>query len=104
MNWMDAISMMRNELLLVLLLLALIVAEIFFGNNKKAIVSFSILAMLIITIIGFLPNTSGMLFGGMFQSGDMTSLMKGILNLGTFIVFSSVSRMARKRRKSSSNG
>ena len=87
MNWMDAISMMRNELLLVLLLLALIVAEILFGNNKKAIVSFSILSMLFITIIGFLPNVEGILFGGMFQSGEMTSLMKGILNIGTFIVF-----------------
>ena len=71
MNWMDAILILRNEILLVLFLLVVIVAEIFSDDQKKGIVNLSIFSMLIITVIGFLPGSYGNLFG----------------NIGTLVVF-----------------
>ena len=43
--------------------------------------------MFIVSIVEFFGKSGGSIFGGMFISNDMTHLMKGILNIGTLIVF-----------------
>jgi NADH-quinone oxidoreductase subunit N len=79
---------MRHELLLVAITVILLIVEIFLPNTKKQkIILPAILLMAITTVIGFLPGTPGELFGGMYQSTQLTLLLKNILNIGVLIIF-----------------
>lgn len=90
MNWTMVFSLMSNEILLTALLLLIIIQEIFSSKQSphylrnQNFLLFS--GMFIITVLSFVPKPEGELFGGMFVSDSMTSLMKGLLNIGTFIV------------------
>ena len=73
---------MRHELLLVAITVILLIVEIFLPNTqKRKIILPAILLMAAVTIIGFLPGESGELFGGMYQSTQLSMLMKNILNI-----------------------
>jgi len=62
-------------------------AEIFLDPRKKRSINlFSIVLFFIITIIGFLPSSSGSLFGGMYEVSDARLMMKNILNTGSLLV------------------
>jgi NADH-quinone oxidoreductase subunit N len=78
---------MRHELLLIAAALLILMAEIF-GNpaKKRSISIFSVIIFGIITAAGFLPSTTGSLFGGMYVSTGTTMLMKNILNIGVLLV------------------
>jgi NADH-quinone oxidoreductase subunit N len=79
---------MRHELLLITAALLVLIAEIFWNPDKKSSISlFSIILMVVITIIGFLPSPAGSLFGGMYISSGSRLLMKNILNIGVLLVF-----------------
>jgi NADH-quinone oxidoreductase subunit N len=79
---------MRHELLLSVAALLVLIAEIFWNPEKKQGISlFSIILLGVITIIGFLPATTGPLFGGMYISSGTRLLMKNILNIGALLVF-----------------
>ncbi len=79
---------MRHELLLVAITVILLIVEIFLPNTqKRKIILPAILLMAAVTIIGFLPGESGELFGGMYQSTQLSMLMKNILNIGVLIIF-----------------
>jgi len=78
---------MRHEVLLIAAALLILMAEIF-GNpaKKRSISIFSVIIFGLITAAGFLPSTTGTLFGGMYISTGITLLMKNILNVGVFLV------------------
>ncbi len=76
---------MKHELLLTIATLLLLVAEIAI-NDKKKIIPIAITLFGLHTIYGFIGNTSGELFGGMYQNSALIVLMKNILNIGVFIV------------------
>jgi NADH-quinone oxidoreductase subunit N len=78
---------MRHELLLIAAALLILMAEIF-GNpaKKRSISIFSVIIFGIVTAAGFLPSTTGSLFGGMYVSTGTTILMKNILNIGVLLV------------------
>jgi NADH-quinone oxidoreductase subunit N len=79
---------MRHELLLIIAALLVLMAEIFGNQDKKRGISLlSIIIFGVITIAGFIPSTTGSLFGGMYISTGTTLLMKNILNIGAFLVF-----------------
>ncbi len=79
--------MMRHELVLTLAFLTILIAEVFTNENKKEkFRSFGIVLFALVTAIGMLPAPEGTLFGGMYQAGGTTTLMKNILNIGTLIV------------------
>jgi NADH-quinone oxidoreductase subunit N len=79
---------MRHELLLIVAALSVLIAEIFWDQDKKKSISlFSIILFGVITIIGFIPSPSGVLFGGMYVTSGTTILMKNILNIGALLVF-----------------
>ena len=79
---------MRHELLLIVAALSVLIAEIFWDPDKKKSISlFSIILFGIITIFGFIPSTTGVLFGGMYVTSGTTILMKNILNIGALLVF-----------------
>lgn len=80
--------MMRHELLLTAVALIILIAEIFTAdNNKKKLIPFSIVLFALVTILGFLPVQEGTLFGGSYQSSQLTGLMKNVLNVGVLIIF-----------------
>ncbi|MDH5399116.1 MAG: NADH-quinone oxidoreductase subunit N [Cyclobacteriaceae bacterium] len=79
--------LMRNELLLVAAAVIILIADMSFSDeNKRGLYNISLLTMIIITVLGFLPAPSGKLFGGMYITGDIYILMKNILNIATVIV------------------
>ncbi len=89
--------LMRHELLLTLAVLAILVAEIFTGEkNKSRIINFTLVLFALVTIIGFIPVENGTLFGGSFQSSQLTGFMKNTLNLAVLIVFLQAEGWLRK--------
>jgi NADH-quinone oxidoreductase subunit N len=79
--------LMRHELLLTVAALLIIIVEIFRDPEKKKSLSlFLTVLFAIITIIGFIPVQDGILFGGMYVSSQVTTLMKNVLNIGVLIV------------------
>jgi NADH-quinone oxidoreductase subunit N len=79
---------MRHELLLIAITVILLIVEIFLPNTqKRKIILPSILLMAAVTVLGFFPGTPGILFGGMYQSTQLTMMLKNILNIGVLIIF-----------------
>ena len=79
---------MRHELLLIAAALLVLIAEIFWNpEKKKQITLFAVVLFGAITLAGFLPSPSGMLFGGMYVTSGTILLMKNILNIGVLLVF-----------------
>lgn len=80
--------LMRHELLLTLAAMIILIAELSTADYKKqGIRPLSIILMLIVTAVGFLPAPTGSLFGGMFVVNDLRLVMKNVLNIGALIVF-----------------
>ncbi|MCK9220168.1 MAG: NADH-quinone oxidoreductase subunit N [Bacteroidales bacterium] len=79
---------MRHELLLITITVILLIVEIFLPNTQKhKIILPAILLMAAVTLVGFIPGTPGVLFGGMYQSTALTMMLKNILNIGVLIIF-----------------
>jgi NADH-quinone oxidoreductase subunit N len=79
---------MHHELLLAIAAILVLTAEIFTNpTRKKSVCLLSIVLFAVVVIAGFVPvHESGTLFGGMYISSRLTSLMKNILNIGVLIV------------------
>ncbi|MFH1001005.1 MAG: NADH-quinone oxidoreductase subunit N [Bacteroidota bacterium] len=93
---LESFLLMRHEILLVIALVIILIAELS-TENKKSIVNLSIILLLVITAIGFLPVPEGTLFGGMYQTSKLTVLMKNILNIGTTILFFQVADWIKQK-------
>ncbi len=79
---------MRHELLLVIITVILLLVEIFLPKARKhAIIFPSILLMAVVTVLGFIPGPTGVMFGGMYATTGLILTMKNILNIGTLIIF-----------------
>jgi NADH-quinone oxidoreductase subunit N len=92
---------MRHELVLTIVTLILLVAELFISEKSKhKIIPIAIGLFAFNLIIGFLPSTSGSLFGGMYQTTALQLTMKNILNLGVLVVlFQSVKWLKEDENK-----
>jgi NADH-quinone oxidoreductase subunit N len=92
---------MRHELLLVAITVILLLVEIFLPQDKKhKIILPAILLMAMVTIAGFIPGPTGVLFGGMYGTSLLILLMKNILNIGVLIIFTqSVSWLKLEEQK-----
>ncbi len=92
---------MRHELLLVAIAVILLIVEIFLPNDRKRLIIIpSLLLMAGVTVAGFLPGSTGELFGGMYRNTQLTILLKNILNIGVLIVFvQSVDWLKREENK-----
>jgi NADH-quinone oxidoreductase subunit N len=89
--------LMRHEMLLLFVAIAILVAEIFTGDdNKSRIINFTLFLFGLVTIVGFIPGETGNLFGGSFQSSQLTTFMKNVLNLAVLIVFLQAEGWLRK--------
>ena len=84
---LNSFLLMRHEIVLVAVALIILIAEIFTSpQNKGRIRGLAIILFAINTIIGFLPATTGTLFGGMYSTVPLHVVVKNILNIGTLIV------------------
>jgi len=89
--------LMRHELLLTLAAIAVLIAEVSTSEKNKArIIPFALGLFALITAIGFIPGETGNLFGGSFQSSQLTVFMKNVLNLAVLIVFLQAEGWLRK--------
>ena len=87
MDW-GTIMMMRHELLLVAVAVILLIVELNLTSETQGrVVSWALGLFAAHTLIGFFPVETGELFGGMYRSTGLTTLMKNILNIGVLIVF-----------------
>lgn len=83
---LESFLYMRHEILLTLALLVILIAELS-TENKKRVSTIALFTFFIVTVIGFFPVPEGSLFGDMYRSGNLTVLMKNVLNVGTLILF-----------------
>jgi len=82
---LNSMLLMRHELLLTLVILILLVADIFTENKQK--VSYIAVGLFAIyTFLGFIPMQEGSLFGGMYETNNMLSGFKAILNVGVLLI------------------
>lgn len=81
----DSFLLMRHEIILTLLILVLLLAEIF-TNHKEKIILFGMVLFTAHTILGWLPQTEGFLFGKMFQTTGLIHFVKNTLNIGVLIL------------------
>jgi len=84
---LENILIMRHELLLIAMILILLVAEIVSDKKDKSWMVDMVLGLFVVqTLIGFLPNGTGKIFGGMYQSAELLVLVKNVMNIGVFIL------------------
>jgi NADH-quinone oxidoreductase subunit N len=89
--------LMRHELLLTLAAVVVLIAEVSTSSkNKASIIPFTLGLFALVTIIGFIPGQEGTLFGGSYQSSQLTMFMKNVLNLAVLIVFLQAESWLRK--------
>jgi NADH-quinone oxidoreductase subunit N len=82
------ILLMRQEILVTILMVLILIGEVFRTEKQHKIFLQAYIGFFsLITIIGFLPSSSGILFGGMFRTDMSYALLKNVLNIGTLIVF-----------------
>lgn len=94
---LNSFLLMRHELILITVVLLYLASEIIGGSkNKRFSLNFAVVLFLAVTIIGFLPISTGTMFGGMYQTSPAIILMKNILNAGAFIVFLQVVSWLKK--------
>lgn len=92
---------MRSELSLLAIVLILLVVELFSSKDKQvAIINLASGLFLIHTILGFLPNIQGVLFGGMYHHTGLTEMMKSVLNIGVLILILQSSGWLKKKENS----
>jgi len=79
--------LMRHEFLLMALAIFVLIFEVY-SNEKRTsrIIPITIGLFSIITVVGFLPMPTGVLFGGMYQSTELQIFMKNVLNIGVLII------------------
>ena len=78
---------MRDELSLLVVIVLLFLYDTF--GSVKSLKCFSATACVLLlahTIFTIVPGEQVSLFGGMYQSGPATSVIKTILNIGTLLV------------------
>ncbi len=84
----ETISLLRMEILLVIQIFLLIILDLFASERVKS--RYDLIALLMfcaVTVVGFIPQTPGEAFGGMFSSGKLDPVLKSILNIGVILIF-----------------
>lgn len=102
-NYFDNFLYMQSEISLLAVILFLLLYDLIAGERgMRYFQPIAILALLVHTVITFVPHSMGEAFGGMYQYTPMLTIVKGILNIATIIVFlqaKEVFDMDRQRNK-----
>ena len=81
----DSFLLMRHEIILTVILLLVLVAEIF-SKNKMIVFYVATGLFLVHTVIGFIPQQEGFLFGRMYHTNELLHFVKNVLNAGVLII------------------
>lgn len=82
----DFFILMKPELLLLAMILILLVLKLGKGMSNQAMLSLVQVMLLINLLAGFVFNTEGSLFDGMYQTNALLVLQKNILNGGMLMI------------------
>jgi len=83
----DFLLIMKSEMSLTLIIFILLFLKIWDGiKDNAALLNIANVLLFVNLVIGFVFNTDGDLFNGMFHTNGIISLEKNILNLGVFII------------------
>ncbi len=83
----ETFLLMRHELMLIITILVVLLLELILPEHGKSkFIPLTVFAFAANVVVGFLPQSEGIAFGGMFVMSDMQFVMKNILNIGVFIV------------------
>ncbi len=85
MTWSSLYSM-RHEVLLTVLILYQLIADLSEQTERKGVINTTIGLFFVYIIVGFLPAQPAMLFGNMYISDSLRTLLKNILGFSTLIV------------------
>src|SRR5215204_5318438 len=85
MNW-SSIYSMRHEVLLTVLILYQLIADLSEHTERKGVINTTIGLFFVYIIVGFLPAQAATLFGNMYISDSLRTLLKNILGFSTLIV------------------
>lgn len=78
---------MRHELVLVITALLVLIIDLGLKPaSKKSIIPIAIGLFIVNVVLGYLPSSEGVLFGGMYQSTALSVMMKNVLNTGVLII------------------
>ncbi|MBV6477515.1 MAG: NADH-quinone oxidoreductase subunit N [Ignavibacteria bacterium] len=81
----DQFLLMKNEILLIAIAVIVLIIDLM-TDNKKILFPVMIILFIFTTVIGFIYQTDGELFGGMYRSTPLINMMKNILNTGVLII------------------
>jgi len=91
MSW-NTLYIMRHEVLLTVLILYQLIADLPEQTEKKGVINTTIGLFFVYIIVGFLPAQPATLFGNMYISDSLRTLLKNILGFSTLIVLLQSSR------------
>ena len=92
---MEKFLLMRSELSLLVLILLLVIVEIF-SKRKETTIRVSIGLFVLHTLLGFIPQSEGEVFGGMYRTTPLIQFFKSVLNVGLLIVFLQSARWVKE--------
>jgi NADH-quinone oxidoreductase subunit N len=80
---------MKSELSLVAIIIMIVLFDLVFNKKfkDKYLSIITIVLLLVQTILNIVPNESYSIFGGMYYSNSMISVVRTVLNIGVIIVF-----------------
>ncbi len=87
MNWIDIITIMRDEWSIIGIVILLLAGEILLPDEKQAkLIPLAIGLFAAHTAMSLYPGKEARLFGGMYHTGEMMHFMKAILNIAVLII------------------
>lgn len=98
MDFNSILTLLRPEISLLAVTLILLVYDLVAGPVGRKYFQTVAFVLVALHVVGsFFPVPEGELFGGMFQTTRMGTLVKAILSLGTLLVFLQVSESLKKQ-------
>lgn len=83
---MDAVLLMKNEIVIAIIIFLLLFIRIGKGMKNDALLTILQVLLFVNVIAGFIFSKEGSLFSGMFYTNAMISFQKSILNTGVFLI------------------
>ena len=81
------LQVMKPEMILTVIIFLLLILKIWDGiKENKTLLNIANFLLFCNLAAGFIGNTDGELFGGMYQTNNIIALEKNVLNLGMFII------------------
>lgn len=85
MSW-NTLYCMRHEVLLTVLILYQLIADLSEQKEKRSVINITIVLFAVYIVVGFAPAEPAKIFGNMYISDSLRTLLKNILGFSTLII------------------